>query len=168
MLENACSDPLEIPCRDCRLILVEDGPLPEVTPGSLVSWPQRRPPPALPAGVALEIRTRGELSFYPQERDWSLYLDCLDPFDLGRIEEVLEAAQAAGCHWVVAAGLTTRWEGAQDYRYRLYSLIRLLCDRLKLKFSIYETQPLEAHERLNHYLASRRGCCRFPVIRSGP
>jgi hypothetical protein len=110
----------------------------------------------------LEIRSRGEREFLGQAQSWSLYLDCLDPFDLGQVEQVLEAAQRAGCNRVVAPGVGGPEGGAQDYRYRLYSLIRLLCDRLQLKFSIYDCLPRPAHQRLNHYLASQRGCCRFP------
>ncbi|MBT9587825.1 hypothetical protein IV102_31105 [bacterium] len=165
MPANACFDPLEAPCSGGRLIYVDEGPLPDpLPPGTLVSWPQHRPLPDLPQEVALEIRSRGGEVFFPGAQGWSLYLDCLDPFDLGQVEQVLEAARAAGCIWVVAASVNGGEGGAQDYRYRLYSLIRLLCDRFKLKFSIYDRHDRPPHQRLNHYLASQRGCCRFPVF----
>ena len=157
MPENACCDPLEKPCAGAPLILVEEGDLPPLCVGALVSWPQHRPLPELPDGVDLEIRSLGSAHFVNPGRVWSLYLDCLDPFDLGAVEEVLEAAALSGCNWVVAAPLRK----PQEFRYRLYALLRLLCDRFKLKFSIYEDQPREAAELLNHYLANQRGCCRF-------
>lgn len=156
MPANFCCDPLEKPCSGAPLFRIEEGELTEVPRGSLISWPVGRPLPDLPEGVDLEVRTRGSCSFERREKAWSLFLDCLDPFDLGSVEEVLEAAAAAGCDWVVAAPVH-----AQEVRYRLYSLVRLLCDRFKMKFSIFEDQPLEPAERLNHYLANRRGCCRF-------
>ena len=162
MPENACCDPLEKPCAGAPLILIEEGDLPPLCAGALVSWPQHRPLPELPDGVDLEIRSVGSAYFVNPGRAWSLYLDCLDPFDLGAVEEVLEAAATAGCNWVVAAPL----QESHEFRYRLYALLRLLCDRFKLKFSIYEDQPQETAELLNHYLASQRGCCRFRSLTS--
>lgn len=155
MLASFCCDPLEKPCPGVFLHRWDGGDLPELPAGSLVSVPVG-PLPSLPAGVDLEVRSQGECGFLSRERPWSLYLDCLDPFDLGQVEGVLEAAAAAGCDWVVAAPVPD-----QAVRYRLYSLVRLLCDRFKLKFTIFEDQEREPAERLNHYLASRRGCCRF-------
>ncbi len=129
--------------------------MPDLPAGSLVSVPVG-PLPSLPLGVDLEVRSQGDYRFESREQPWSLFLDCLDPFDLGLVEEILEAAAAAGCDWVVAAPVVQ-----QAVRYRLYSLVRLLCDRFKLKFTIFEDKDHEAADRLNHYLASRRGCCRF-------
>lgn len=156
MLASYCCDPLEKPCSGAPLFRVEEGELPEAPRGSLISWPAGRALPVLSEGVDLEVRTTGSCAFESRSRPWSLYLDCLDPFDLGRVEEILEAAAAAGCDWVVAASVR-----GQDVRYRLYSLVRLLCDRFKMKFTIFEDRDLEPAERLNHYLANRRGCCRF-------
>lgn len=151
----SCCDPLEKPCAGALLHFWEAGPLPQLPPGSLVSAPVG-PLPQLSEGLDLEVRSQGRSDFATRERPWSLYLDCLDPFDLGLAEEVIEAAAGAGCDWVVAAPVAE-----QAVRYRLYSLLRLLCDRFKLKFSIFEDRPRDPAERLNHYLASRRGCCRF-------
>lgn len=163
MPENVCYDPLKDDCSGFALIFVEDDPLPDELPaGAVVSWPQHRPLPKLPPGLGLEVRAEGGAHFHTGQ-DWSLFLQDLESFDLGRVEEVLEAAATAGCVRVVAGSVRAREGGAQDYRYRLYSLLRLLCDRLKLKFSIYESRPLEKHERFNQYLASRRGCCRGPA-----
>lgn len=163
MLASFCCDPLEKPCPGGLLLIWEGGGLEGIAPGTLVSVAASllADLPALPATVDLEIRSQGSCNFVAREKSWSLYLDCLDSFDLGRIEEVLEAAAQAGCDWVVAAPVLQR-----ELRYRLYSLVRLLCDRLKLKFSIFEDQELEAAERLNHYLANQRGCCRFRSLRS--
>ncbi|MBS2033494.1 hypothetical protein JST97_00790 [bacterium] len=129
--------------------------MPALPAGSLISIPAG-PLPDLPRELDLEVRSQGSRDFVARTEPWSLYLDCLDAFDLGLAEEVIEAAAAAGCDWVVAAPVAD-----QSVRYRLYSLLRLLCDRFKLKFSIFENQQREPAERLNHYLASRRGCCRF-------
>ena len=156
MLVSFCCDPLEKPCSGAPFFGIEDGELPEVPQGSLVSWPAGRALPELPEGVDLEVRSQGSRVFEKREKPWSLYLECLDPFDLGQVEEMLEAASAAGCDWVVAGPVRT-----QTLRYRLYSLVRLLCDRFKMKFTIFEDRELEPAERLNHYLANRRGCCRF-------
>ncbi|MBN9415700.1 MAG: hypothetical protein J0I12_09710 [Candidatus Eremiobacteraeota bacterium] len=156
MLASFCCDPLEKPCAGAAFFYVEDGELPAVSAGGLVSWPVERRLPELPPGVDLEVRTSGNLAFQARELPWSLFLDCLDPFDLGGVEPILEAAKGAGCDWVVAAPVR-----AENVRYRLYSLVRLLCDRFKLKFTIFEDQDLEPSLRLNHYLANRRGCCRF-------
>lgn len=156
MLASFCCDPLEKPCSGAPLFRIEDGELPEVPRGSLVSWPPGRALPDLPEGVELEVRSQGCCAFERRQKPWSLFLDCLDPFDLGLVEEVLEAAAQAGCDWVVAAPLRS-----PVLRYRLYSLVRLLCDRFKMKFTIFEDRELEPAERLNHYLANRRGCCRF-------
>ncbi|MFN8606272.1 MAG: hypothetical protein U0931_01985 [Vulcanimicrobiota bacterium] len=150
-----CCDPLERPCPGALVHLWEGGVLPWLPTGSLVSVPVG-PLPQLAPGLDLEVRSQGSCSFQASSQPFSLYLDCLDPFDLGVAEEVIEAAAAAGCDWVVAAPVAD-----QALRYRLYSLVRLLCDRFKLKFSIFEDQPREPADRLNHYLASRRGCCRF-------
>lgn len=156
MLASYCCDPLEKPCPGAAFFFIEEGELPATPRGSLVSWPIERALPILPGGVDLEVRTRGSRAFAARELPWSLYLDYLDPFDLGEVEEILEAAKGAGCDWVVAAPVR-----AENVRYRLYSLVRLLCDRFKLKFTIFEDQDLEPALRLNHYLANRRGCCRF-------
>ncbi|MBX3167918.1 MAG: hypothetical protein KF760_10925 [Candidatus Eremiobacteraeota bacterium] len=156
MLASFCYDPLEKPCTGAPFFRIEDGDLPAVPAGSLVSWPAGRPLPELLEGVDLEVRSQGCRTFERREKPWSLFLDCLDPFDLGDVEEILEAAATAGCDWVVAAPVR-----AAHLRYRLYSLVRLLCDRFKMKFTIFEDQELEAADRLNHYLANRRGCCRF-------
>jgi hypothetical protein len=156
VLASYCCDPLEKACSGAPLFRVNQEEMPEVPRGSLISWPAGRALPDLPEGVDLEVRTEGSCAFEQREKAWSLFLDCLDPFDLGRVEEILEAAAAAGCDWVVAAPVR-----AQAVRYRLYSLVRLLCDRFKMKFTIFEDQETEPAERLNHYLANRRGCCRF-------
>ena len=156
MLASFCCDPLEKPCSGAAFFFVEEGELLEAPAGALVSWPVERALPQLPEGVDLEVRARGTCNFEHRSRPWSLFLDCLDPFDLGFVEEILERAAAAGCDWVVAAPVR-----AENVRYRLYSLVRLLCDRFKLKFTIFEDRDLEPALRLNHYLASRRGCCRF-------
>lgn len=156
MLASFCCDPLEKPCSGAPLFRIEDGELVPVPRGSLISWPAGRALPELPEGVDLEVRTQGVFAFEARSKAWSLFLDCLEPFDLGLVEEVLESAAAAGCDWVVAAPVPT-----QELRYRLYSLVRLLCDRFKMKFTIFEDRDLEPAQRLNHYLANRRGCCRF-------
>lgn len=156
MLASFCCDPLEKPCSGAPFFYIEEGELPEVTAGALVSWPVERVLPELPEGVDLEVRSGGVCLFESRQRPWSLFLNCLDPFDLGNVEGILEAAAGAGCDWVVAAPVR-----AENVRYRLYSLVRLLCDRFKLKFTIFEDRDLEPAQRLNHYLASRRGCCRF-------
>lgn len=156
-----CCDPLEKPCAGAAFFRIEDGDLPPLTAGSLISWPVERALPELPNGVDLEVRTTGRPTFEPREKPWSLFLDCLDPFDLGEVEAILESAKSAGCDWVVAAPVRE-----ENLRYRLYSLVRLLCDRFKLKFTIFEDRDLEPALRLNHYLANRRGCCRFRSLSS--
>lgn len=160
-----CWDPLERPCGDFEFCwLSGHEPLPELTSGGLVSWPQDRPLQALPPEVCLEIRCNDPFCFAPQlaeERPWSLYLDYLQPGqndDLATLEPVLEWAAGHGCLLVVAPGRPVA--AGEQQRHRLYSLIRMLCDRFRLKFSLFEAQELPKAERLNHYLASQRGCCR--------
>lgn len=160
-----CWDPLEGPCGtfDVHALSLDD-PVPSLGPGCLVSWPQQRPLEPLPPQACLEIRCEDPLQFRPQfaeDRPWSLFLEYLQPGrndDLALLEPVLEWSQQHGCRLVVAPGLPV--VGGEHARYRLYTLIRMLCDRFRLKFSLFEATELPKSERLNHYLASQRGCCR--------
>jgi hypothetical protein len=168
---HTCCDPLEVTCGwdrspFFRLVFVEEE-LPESNWAGpcLLSLPQWFAVPELPPHVALELRCTDPFAWTPQScgRRWSLFLEYTIPFqndDLALAEQVLERAAAAGCCAVVAGGLP----GASQYRYRWMSLLRLLCDRFKLKFSICEPAELPPSERLNGYLASQRGCCRHPFF----
>lgn len=168
MPENCCGDPLLAPCGwggdGFCLHWVESGdPLPVPQPGSLLSLPQGYPVADMGVDFEVEIRCHTPGQFLPTHlgRSWSLYLEFLKPYledDLGVVEEVLEKSAAAGCRWLVVPSL----QAESVYRYRMYSLIRLLCDRFGLLFSICELAPVEKSERLNHYLANRKGCCRHP------
>lgn len=140
---SACFDPLDRPCDGPELAL------------QVLTWPSGQP---LPEDVApnLTVEIHGLPPYVALGRPWSLWLEELDPFDLGRVEQILEQAAEAGCRLVVATSV----EGEANYRYRLYSLVRLLCDRLKMNFSIFEHRSRPLSDRLNHYLASQRRCCR--------
>lgn len=172
MPAHTCWDPLEVPCGWGRppgfqLIFLEEGellPAEVLTPPCLVSVSQSVTPPHLPQDIALEIRCTDPLTFAPPPLDqpFSVYLSYVRAFendDIAVVEQVLLQAASAGCRAVVAPGL----RGEAQYRHRWFSLVRLLCDRLKLKFSICEPGELPASERLNSYLASQRGCCRHPA-----
>lgn len=166
--ENCCGDPLEGPCgwgtSDFPLVyFVPQTPLKCLPGGTLVSLPQEFAQLDLPQGLHREVRCQDPEPFQPPSLTppWGLfleYLGCLQNHDLGVLEQVLENAARAGCAWVVAPGV----EADDAYRYRLYSLLRLLCDQRQLKFSIFEEQAREKSSLLNHYLANARGCCRFP------
>ena len=165
MPEIDCWDPLEKSCGDFDCCWLScDEPTPAVLCGGLISWPQHRPLQPLPTNVSLEIRCSDPGCFCPkivEERPWSLFLEYLQPGlndDLATLEPVLEWAAQHGCRLVVAPGRPV--PGGEQRRYRLYSLIRMLCDRFRLKFSLFEAEELPKNERLNHYLASQRGCCR--------
>lgn len=168
MPENCCGDPLVAPCGwggdGFALHWVDEGDeLPAQAPGSLLSLPQGYPVVGLGHDVEIEIRCQKPATFCPENpgRAWSLYMEFLKPFledDLGLVEMVMEKSAEAGCRWVVAPSL----QAESVYRYRMYSLVRLLCDRFGLLFSICELAPVEKSERLNHYLANRKNCCRHP------
>jgi len=169
--ENCCGDPLLAPCGwggdgFCLLRVEAGDELPAIPSGSLLSLPQGYPLADIGDDYELEIRCQAPAQFCPESpgRAWSLYLEFLKPYqldDLGLVEEVLEKSVAAGCRWVVAPSL----QAQSVYRYRMYALIRLLCDRFGLIFSICELAPVEKSERLNHYLANKKGCCRHPAYR---
>jgi hypothetical protein len=142
MKPAACCDPLVRPCRDSEL------------EQHLVCWPAGQPWPDLQPGQQLEIH--GQPPYLSGPWTWSLWLDGLEDFDVGAYELRLEQAAQAGCKLILAAPL----QASQHYRYRLYSLLRLLCDHYKMRFAIFEPRPLEAGDRLNHYLASQKRCCR--------
>ena len=138
----ACCDPLELPCSDREI------------QERVVAWPAGQSPPQLQPKQQLEIH--GPPPFLTLEQPWSLWLEGLEDFDLGYFEAVVEQAALAGCRLIVAAPLSA----TQPYRYRLYSLLRLLCDMRKLRFAIFEADPLDKADRLNVYLASQKRCCR--------
>lgn len=167
MPEPPCWDPLEVPCGPGVFRLVRLGTedtLPVgLTAPCLVSLPQDRVWPTVDPTVGLELRCENPDRFEPESpgRAWNLFLEYVRPFvndDLGLLEQVMERAAWAGCAAVVAPG----FDGESTYRYRWFSLVRMLCDRLRLRFSVWEPRERPEDERLNRYLASQRGCCRLP------
>jgi hypothetical protein len=89
---------------------------------------------------------------------WSLWLDGLvekQNDDLAAIGSLLEQARASGCGSVELVSP----EGIYEYRYRFTSLVRYLCDELRLKFAVVELEERPNADYLNRYFASIR-CCR--------
>lgn len=162
---HCCNDPLDAACGwNCPGGFTLLSPGDPAEDHALWSVAQDDAPPARPGH--LEIRCSDPQSWQPQPlgRPWSVYLENIEPGrndDLLLMEELLDRAAAAGCTRVVARG----WPPPVDIdlRYRWFSLLRLLCDVRKLKFSLCEPEPVPPADRLNHYLASARGCCRHPT-----
>ncbi len=134
-----------------------------------------REPLALPAEVRLEVdrqdfeRLAGWLEGWG--RPWTLRLEALVPQeddDLSPLQELLRRAREVGCERVLAnlvpaaqrPELRQQLQADRAYRYRLFSLLRSLCDEAGLKFALLELDDVPDKLRFNRFFASARPCCR--------
>ena len=136
---------------------------------------QARSPIGIPASVRLEIRHADlePLASWLESwgRPWTLRLEALVPQeedDLAQLQSLLERARSVGCERVLAnlvsaslrPDLREQLQADRAYRYRLFSLLRSLCDELGLKFALFELQDVPDKLRFNRFFASARPCCR--------
>ena len=56
--------------------------------------------------------------------------------------------------------LRQQLQADRAYRYRLFSLLRSLCDEAGLKFALLELDDVPDKLRFNRFFASARPCCR--------
>lgn len=138
-----------------------------------------REPFGLPADVRLEIDRqdfeRLEEWLESWGRPWTLRLEHLVPQvddELSELQALLTKAHGAGCERVLAnlvpaslrPDLREQLQGDRAYRYRLFSLLRSLCDQVGLKFALLELDDVPDKLRFNRFFASAKPCCRgFPL-----
>jgi len=138
-----------------------------------------REPLALPADVRLEVDRQDfeRLADFLEGwgRPWTLRLEALVPQEddeLSELRALLLKARQAGCERALAnlvpAGrrpeLREQLQADRAYRYRLFSLLRSLCDEVGLKFALLELDDVPDKLRFNRFFASARPCCRgFPL-----